>query len=56
MNWTLPDGSIFVGNSPAKALLSSRLDTGAFPHAILIEGPVGSGRRTLARQRAAAAV
>lgn len=56
MNWTLPDGSVFAGNQAAKALLSSRLDGGAFPHAILIEGPVGSGRRTLARQIGAAAV
>lgn len=56
MNWTLPDGSVFAGNPAAKTLLSSRLDAGAFPHAILIEGPVGSGRRTLARQLAAAAM
>ncbi len=56
MNWTLPDGSVFAGNQAAKALLSSRLDAGAFPHAVLIEGPAGSGRRTLARQIAAAAV
>lgn len=56
MNWTLSDGTVFVGNSAAKTLLSSRLDSGAFPHAILIEGPVGSGRRTLARHIAATAV
>ncbi len=56
MNWTLPNGTTFAGNAPAKALLASRLDTGAFPHAILIEGPTGSGRRTLARLIAAAAV
>ena len=56
MNWTLPDGSVFAGNSAAKALLSSRLDAGAFPHAILLEGPAGSGRKTLARLLAAAAV
>ncbi|MBO5929419.1 MAG: DNA polymerase III subunit [Clostridia bacterium] len=56
MNWLLPDGSPFVGNAAAKALLSSRLDAGSFPHAILIEGPVGSGRRSLARLLAAAAL
>ena len=56
MNWTLSDGSVFAGNQAAKALLSSRLDAGAFPHAILVEGPVGSGRRTLARLISAAAV
>ncbi len=56
MNWTLPDGSVFAGNPTAKALLSSRLDAGAFPHAILLEGPAGSGHKTLARLLAAAAV
>lgn len=56
MNWTLPDGSSFVGNTAAKSLLSARLDAGAFPHAILIEGPAGSGKHTLARLIAAAAL
>ena len=56
MNWTTPDGFRFVGNEAAKAQLSARLKDGTFPHAILLEGPVGSGRRLLARLIAAAAV
>ena len=56
MRWTLADGSTFVGNDAAKAQLSARLSGGAFPHAILIEGPVGSGRRTVATLIAAAAL
>lgn len=46
----------FVGNDEAKALLSSYADGGRFPHALLIEGPVGCGKRTLARLLARAAV
>ena len=46
----------FAGNAGAKTLLSSYVDGGRFPHALLIEGPAGSGRRTLARLLAAAAV
>lgn len=56
MRWTLPNGVTFVGNDAAKAQLEARLTHGAFPHAILIEGPKGSGRRTLAQLIAAAAV
>lgn len=56
MNFNLPDGSPFVGNAAAKTLLSAQIDNGSFPHAILIEGAVGSGRRTLARLIAAAAL
>lgn len=56
MNWTLPDGSVFAGNDAAKAVVAARLDSGTLPHALLLEGPRGSGRRTMARLIAAAAV
>lgn len=46
----------FAGNPEAKRLLSSCVDNGRFPHALLMEGLPGSGRRTLARLLAAAAV
>lgn len=46
----------FVGNEPAKTLLSTAIDGGHFPHAVLIEGPAGSGKRTLAHLFAKAAV
>ena len=46
----------FAGNAPAKRLLAAAVDTERFPHALVIEGPPGSGRRTLARQLAKAAV
>ncbi len=46
----------FVGNEQAKALLSAAIDSGRLPHAILIEGPAGSGKRMLAHLIAKAAV
>ena len=46
----------FVGNREAKELLSACIDGERFPHALLLEGPAGSGRRTLARLIARAAV
>lgn len=45
-----------AGNTALKRQLSAEIDAGRFPHALLIEGQPGSGRRTLARQIAAAAV
>ncbi|MGI6264803.1 MAG: hypothetical protein ACOYJY_04970 [Acutalibacteraceae bacterium] len=46
----------FVGNAAAVALVGHYVDSGRMPHALLIEGPKGSGRRTLARLIARAAV
>lgn len=56
MNWTLADGTVFAGNDDAKAHIAARLSAGSLPHALLLEGPIGSGRRTMARLIAAAAV
>ncbi len=44
-----------VGNEAVKRQLSALVDAGHFPHALLLEGEEGSGRRTLAMQLARAA-
>lgn len=46
----------FAGNAAAKTLLSAAVDSGRLPHALLIEGPTGSGKRMLAHLVAKAAV
>lgn len=46
----------FFGNDHVKEQLSAAFDDGRIPHAILLEGPRGSGRRTLAKRIAAACV
>ena len=46
----------FVGNEPIQKRLSAEIDAGHYPHALLIEGPLGSGRRTLAHTVARAAL
>ncbi|MBQ1210563.1 MAG: hypothetical protein IIX68_02000 [Clostridia bacterium] len=45
-----------IGNAELKEQLSSLVDNGRLPHALLIEGPSGSGRKTLATLLAKAAV
>ncbi len=46
----------FVGNEPIKKQLAAEIDARHFPHALLLEGPAGCGKRTLADIVAAAAV
>lgn len=45
----------FAGNGPVKRQLAAEIDAGHFPHALLLEGAAGSGRRTLAALIARAA-
>lgn len=46
----------FAGNERAVEPIGAAIDSGRLPHALLIEGPVGSGRKTLASLIAKAAV
>lgn len=46
----------FAGNEEVKKRLSAYIDGGRLPHALMFEGPEGSGRRTLAKITAMAAV
>ena len=46
----------FVGNESIKKQLAAEIDGGRFPHAILLEGAPGTGRRTLGRLIARAAL
>lgn len=46
----------FAGNQAVKSQLSAAMDAGRLPHALLLEGEPGSGRRTLAMQVARAVV
>ncbi len=46
----------FIGNNEIKETIKSCILSGRFPHAFIIEGETGSGRHTLSRLLAAAAV
>ncbi len=48
--------SDFAGNQAAAGALQEALRAGRLPHALVLEGPAGSGKRTLARIFAAAAL
>jgi len=39
----------FAGNLPAKKTLASLFESGRFPHAVILEGPAGCGKKTFAR-------
>ncbi len=46
--------SALYGNSAAKARLGAAIDSGTLPHAFLVIGPSGSGKKTFALELAAA--
>lgn len=46
----------FAGNAEIKATIKNAVKSGRFPHAFIIEGEVGSGRHTLAKIIASAAI
>lgn len=46
----------FIGNEKVVDMLSSLLENGRFPHALIIEGEEGIGKKTLARDLACALV
>ena len=46
----------FAGNDEIKTVIRNAVKSGRFPHAFIIEGESGSGRYTLAKMIAAAAV
>lgn len=56
MRFCYPSGDTFVGNDAAKRTLSARFAGAQLPHAILLEGPRGSGKRMLSKLLAAAAL
>lgn len=39
----------FIGNEKAKQQISNLYESGRLPHAIVLEGETGLGKRTLAR-------
>ena len=46
----------FLGNAPVKEALSQAFSAGRFPHALLLQGEPGVGKRTFARLLAQALV
>lgn len=48
--------SALYGNDRTRAMLGDCVEQGNLPHAMIIEGPSGSGKRTLAKELAAALV
>ena len=46
--------SALYGNFAAKARLGAAIDAGTLPHAFLVTGPSGSGKKTFTMELAAA--